>query len=104
ELRSPEDLNLPGSPEEVGVTKQETKMAKTLIDSMAAEWKPEDYHDEYREALMAWIEKKIESGDIERVAEVPDTDDEDIPGPINMMEALRKSVEASAPAASTKKK
>jgi len=33
-----------------------------LIDSMSAKWNPEKYHDEYREALMEVIEKKVEAG------------------------------------------
>ena len=94
ELRSPDDLDLPGPPAEVGVTKGEAKMARTLIESMAAEWDPTAYHDEYRDELMQYIERKIESGDVERIPEVEDAD-EDVPGPINMMEALRRSLAQS---------
>lgn len=96
ELRSADDLELPGSIEEVGVTKQEAKMARVLIDSMSSKWDPSEYHDEYREALMAWIDKRIESGEVERIADVEaPADDEDIQGPYNIMDALQKSVAAS---------
>lgn len=96
ELRSMDDLELPGSPDEVGVTKQEAKMARVLIDSMTSEWKPSEYHDEYREALMAWIDKRIESGEVERITDVEaPVVDEDIQGPYNIMDALQKSVAAS---------
>ncbi len=72
---------------------------------MSAAWEPSEFHDEYREQLMKWIESKIESGDIHHV-EVEDDDDDDAPAPINMMEALKKSLERSgeAPAAKTSKK
>jgi DNA end-binding protein Ku len=43
--------------------KKELKMAEALIDSMSDQWKPEQYVDEYREALEKVIEEKIEKGD-----------------------------------------
>ena len=92
ELRSMEDLNLPGSPSDVGVTKAEIKMATTLVNSMARRWDPAEFHDEYREALMKWIDQKIESGRTEEVAEGAE-EEEDIPPSYNIMEALKRSVE-----------
>ena len=38
------------------------QMAKQLIESMTSEWKPEQYTDEYHEALEKMIEEKIEHG------------------------------------------
>jgi DNA end-binding protein Ku len=38
-------------------------MAEQLIESMTTEWKPEQYTDEYRDALENLIEEKIEHGD-----------------------------------------
>src|SRR5213082_4029886 len=49
-------------PKKVEVGKREMNMAKALVDSMSAKWKPEKYHDDYREALMEVIEEKVESG------------------------------------------
>lgn len=92
ELRSTEALDLPG--EDVEVSEKELKMARTLVDAMAGEWDPEEFHDEYREALLKWIDERIEAGEIEAAPEVADRDEE-APAPINMMEALRKSVEQS---------
>jgi len=91
ELRSPEALKLPGSADEVGVTKAELKMAQTLVDSMTREWNPAEYHDEYREQLMAWIQKRIDEGHLNKAPELPDLEDEP-PAPINMMEALKRSL------------
>lgn len=96
ELRSPEDLDLPGESKTVGVTKQELDMAKTLVNSMTAKWKPAAYHDEYRESLMKWIEDKIESGEYKEVYEPGPEEDEEAPAPINLMEALKKSLKPSA--------
>jgi DNA end-binding protein Ku len=48
---------------EKAVSKSEMQMAKQLIQSMTSEWKPEQYTDEYHEALEKMIEEKIEHGD-----------------------------------------
>jgi DNA end-binding protein Ku len=50
-------------PVEKAVGKSEMQMAKQLIQSMTSEWKPEQYTDEYHEALEKMIEEKIEHGD-----------------------------------------
>jgi DNA end-binding protein Ku len=38
-------------------------MAEQLIESMTKEWEPEQYNDEYHEALEKLIEEKIEHPD-----------------------------------------
>jgi DNA end-binding protein Ku len=40
----------------------ERRMATQLIESMSVKWNPAAYHDDYREALQALIDKKIEKG------------------------------------------
>src|SRR5438094_8580345 len=59
ELADPGKLNVPKKTE---VGKREMNMAKSLIDSMSSKWDPENYRDEYREALMEVIEEKVEAG------------------------------------------
>ena len=59
ELADPKTLKVPAKLE---AGKRELDMAKALITSMSAEWNPEKYHDDYREALMEVIEEKVESG------------------------------------------
>ncbi len=59
ELADPEKLHIPKKTE---VGKREMTMAKSLIDSMSAEWNPEKYKDDYKEALMDVIEDKVEHG------------------------------------------
>lgn len=49
-------------PTENPVGKAELQMAKQLIESMSSEWKPEQYKDEYHQALEKMIEQKIRSG------------------------------------------
>ena len=50
-------------PAEKSVGKAEMQMAEQLIESMTTEWEPEQYTDEYRDALENLIEEKIEHGD-----------------------------------------
>lgn len=98
EIRSTKELNVPsGTAKAHGVSAQELKVARTLIDAMASEWKPGDHHDSYREQLMKWIEKKIASGDMKKPLDATEEkEDAAEPGPINFMDVLKKSLEKSA--------
>src|SRR5688572_16438472 len=60
ELRDISDFKLPSATE---VGRKEMQMAGALIDSMSDEWKPENFVDEYKEALERVIQEKIEKGD-----------------------------------------
>jgi DNA end-binding protein Ku len=57
EVRSLEELNLPD--EEIEVKAAERRMAEQLVASMSGVFNPEEYHDNYREALMKVIEAKV---------------------------------------------
>jgi DNA end-binding protein Ku len=71
------------------VRPQELQMAKQLIENLTGEWNPEAYHDEYREALLEIIEKKIAGEEIEVVQpEAPAK-------VVDLMEALKASVSAA---------
>lgn len=92
ELRSADDFDLPqGTHKELGITAQELKMAQTLVDSMTTEWDPDQYTDEYRDALMKYIEKKARAGEKYEVTEVEE-DEEEIPETYNIMDLLQQSV------------
>lgn len=56
------------APVEKATGKSELQMAKQLIQSMTSEWKPEQYTDQYHEALEKIIEEKIKHGDEETPA------------------------------------
>jgi DNA end-binding protein Ku len=70
------------------VAKRELEMGLNLIQSFAAEWKPEKYTDTYRDALMAVVEQKRKGHEVRRLQE-PDEDE----APPDLMEALRRSLE-----------
>ena len=57
EVRSLEELDIPD--EEIDVRPAERKMAEQLVASMTGVFNPEEYHDNYRQALMGVIEAKV---------------------------------------------
>ena len=90
ELADPTSLGFPSSE---GIRKQELEMAKALVNSLAAEWEPEKYTDQYFENLMRIIKgrakgKKVtlEAGETPRKGEV-----------VDLMERLRRSLDQAGP-------
>lgn len=55
---------LEGVPHDVEVSDRELKIARQLIESLATEFEPEQYTDEYRERVLELIEKKAEGQEI----------------------------------------
>src|SRR5213592_1982533 len=47
------------------VTDQEMAMARQLIESLAGQWSPEQFSDEYREGLLEIVEAKLHGQEIE---------------------------------------
>src|SRR3954464_3734548 len=70
---------------------RELKMAEQLIGSLAADFDPQKYKDDYREQVMALLERKAEGEEI--VAEEPA--EEPRGKVVNLMEALQKSLAAA---------
>jgi DNA end-binding protein Ku len=70
EVRDPhkEIANLPG---EVKVSKQETRMASQLVDSMSGPWVPSDYRDTYTDRVNDLIEAKKSKKEYQPAAEAP---------------------------------
>ena len=86
EIRSTEDLSLPG--EDSLVTEQELEMAKALIDQLTGPFEPEKHHDEYREVLEKAIEARLGSAEPITAAPAPERGKV-----VDLMAALRDSVE-----------
>lgn len=78
EIRSVSKLEVPSSTDSaLKPAAKEMGLATKLIDEMTGKWKPDDYHDEYRDALMDFIEKKIAGGETVDDVKQPDDDGED---------------------------
>jgi DNA end-binding protein Ku len=73
------------------VKPKELSMAEMLIESLVAEFEPQKYHDTYRANLRAMIEAKIEG---QAIVETPEAH---VAPVIDIMEALKKSLEARKP-------
>jgi DNA end-binding protein Ku len=71
------------------VRDQELDMAKTLIENLTADWNPEEFTDEYREALLKIVEAKIAGEEIEFVEAEPTAK------VVDLMAALKASVDAA---------
>ena len=63
EVRDLGELDLPD--ERATFKPAEIAMAKQLVQAMTGEFDPTQYHDEYREALLAVIEAKVEGQPVE---------------------------------------
>jgi len=68
EIRPHDEIDLPTG-KKTAANAREVAMALKLVEEMTDEWRPEKYHDTYREDLLKHIRKKIRSGDTETVAE-----------------------------------
>ncbi|HKE01317.1 MAG TPA: Ku protein [Planctomycetota bacterium] len=94
ELRAPDLENVPdGKPNGAGVSKKEIEMAETLVEGMVEKWKPEKFHDDYRDDVLALVDKKVKSGKTEEIPE--EEKEEEAPrGEIfDLMPLLKRSVE-----------
>jgi DNA end-binding protein Ku len=99
ELRKPQELGLPEILQRAGKPKaQEMAMAEQLVEAMAGEFKPAKFKDEYRDKLVAWINKKVKAGDLAPAAAVAGEEAALPPAPINIMDLLKRSVESSGAA------
>jgi DNA end-binding protein Ku len=74
----------------------EKKLATQLIESLAAKFEPQKYHDEYQSSMLAMIEAKKQGQELAEVAHPK------MAPVIDLMDALKKSLEKQ-PAASAKK-
>lgn len=92
ELRDLQEYDLPGRDlSDYRVSDREMDMAVNLVDTMTTEWEPEKYHDEYRERLIAYIERKAAEG--EQVQPPEGELERPRAEVVDFMELLKKSVE-----------
>jgi DNA end-binding protein Ku len=87
---------------DVRVSPQELKMASSLVDNMATDFAPDKFSDEYQDQLKKLIAAKIEQGDrLDTAATFGEEGEKADQGEvIDLMEALRQSVERNRAARS----
>jgi len=85
------ELDFPKFPE---LNKNELSMAKMLVNQMTVKWDPHKYKDEYKTAVMALIEKKVESGGHEPA--VPKRAAKRASNVVDLADVLRRSLEETS--------
>jgi DNA end-binding protein Ku len=85
ELADVSQFDLPATKD---VRSQELEMAKALVNSLAAEWDPSKYTDQYRENLMRIVKSKVEGAEPELEADETPRRGE----VVDLMERLRRSL------------
>lgn len=94
EIKKPSDFELPESNlKKYKINSKEMEVAKQLVDSMTSKWNPNSYHDEYRDALHQWIDRKIRHVKPKKSKHKKSslTDDSNV---INFVDLLKKSLNA----------
>jgi DNA end-binding protein Ku len=81
-------------PTAAGVRDNELKLARALVENLAADWSPGKYTDDYRDNLMKVIRAKMKgkTAKLEAAADKPSAD------VVDLMERLRRSLQGDAPA------
>jgi DNA end-binding protein Ku len=91
------EAKFPELDQEVRVSDKEVDMAESLIENLSEPWNPEAYQDEYRVALLDIVEKKVAGEEIEEIAPVEPA------RVVDLMDALKQSVEATKKQTAAKK-
>ncbi|MEN3121287.1 MULTISPECIES: Ku protein [Janibacter] len=94
--------------EDQDLSEREMSMARMLIDELAGDYDPDEYEDDYAQAVEALVRAKVEGGEVQAVEE----DEEESGEVVDLLAALARSVEkakasrgeAPAPAKASAKK
>ena len=68
EIRDPGALKVPTT-KSAAVSDKEVKMALALVEGMAETWKPDSYRDNYREDILALVEKKVKARETKTITQ-----------------------------------
>ncbi len=75
--------------QDVDVRPQELAMASSLVESLAGDFDPDQYHDAYREQLLALIDTKVHGGEGIVASETPAASGGEV---VDLLTALRESL------------
>jgi DNA end-binding protein Ku len=97
EVRDTAGLPLPG--EDTKVTEKELKMAEQLVTELEDDFKPEAYHDEFREKLQQLVDEKVKAGEGEHIMKPLEGEEVKASADIiDLTELLRRSLRKGASA------
>jgi DNA end-binding protein Ku len=96
EVRDTAGLPLPDK-SDAKVTPRELKMAEQLVNELADDWKPEAFHDEFREKLEKVVEAKVKAGQGEHIMKPIEGEEVQASADIiDLTELLRRSLRKGA--------
>lgn len=98
EIASPDAIKIP-TDRKIGA--REKDMAKTLVKQMTDDWHPEQYKDEYAEAVMKLVDEKIKAGGKEIPA--PKKHAPAATNVVDLVKVLRESLAAAGQGGTTAK-
>ncbi|MFJ1299129.1 Ku protein [Pseudomonadota bacterium AL_CKDN230030165-1A_HGKHYDSX7] len=93
EVKSVDELDLP-SGKAASPSASELKMAKMLVEDMSAPWDPDEFKDEFKDAIMSLVEKKAKAGEGETVWEPEEEAPSAGDNVIDLTELLQRSLKA----------
>jgi DNA end-binding protein Ku len=82
--------------EKYKISDKEMQIAEMLVENMTSQWDPKQYHDEYREAVMGWIEKKAEARGEMPAPEEEAQESRTGAKVVDMMDLLKRSVQMAS--------
>jgi len=89
EVRKPDFGSLDAT--EHAAKPQELKMARLLVDTLAGDYDPDEYEDDYAKAVEALVEAKLEGGEV-KAPEAPKRSTGEV---VDLLAALQRSVDAA---------
>ncbi|TIC87331.1 Ku protein [Nocardioides sp. GY 10113] len=88
----PDEIRTPDFTVETGEVKDaEVQMARMLVETLAGDFDPGEFEDDYAEAVQAVVRAKIEGGEVQRTPTSTKTGGE----VVDLLAALQRSVEAA---------
>ena len=87
EVRDPKELWIPPATEP---PERELRVARRFIEALAGDWDPARHRDEHRERLLDLLRSKLDEAQL-----VPEPEEEVATPALDLMEALKASVEAA---------
>jgi DNA end-binding protein Ku len=89
EVRKPDFAGLDAT--EHAAKPQELKMAKLLVETLAGDYDPDEYEDDYQKAVEAVVQAKLEGGEV-KTPEEPKRSTGEV---VDLLAALQRSVDAA---------
>jgi DNA end-binding protein Ku len=88
----PDEIRKPDFSVDTGDVKPaEVKMANMLVETLAGDFDPEEFEDDYAEAVESLVKTKIEGGEVKRTATSTKSSGE----VVDLLAALQRSVDAA---------